>query len=541
MTQLPSQSESRSKSTDDIDLAQVFAVLRRQALPLLLAPVLVGGATYALFKRQAPTYEAVTSVMAAQNDNSNSVLSSASVTAPQLPQGAVEEVVHSRQSVERMIELLRTANLPDNIKTAISQQLNNELASDKFSRVTVKARLDTQQRGVYELRASAESPEAARVLASAATQALLDWDMSRARTGVGRARKNLQEQLKNISTRLAAVPAGSVEAQSLIAARGQLILNLSQATVFEEGAVGNLTLLAEANAPRSPVAPKPARNAVLAALLTLFAGAGLALLLDSLRRRVRSTADIIALDVPAIGELPRMSRARRADTAGAATAGVLYEPTGFIRVNLSTAVPHSPALLTVSSARPGEGKSTVVAAVAESYALAGKRVLVIDLDVHRPTQQEFWSVGGRPWVPLPGAEEGHQTTVVQAIEHPTLASAIDVGRGIHLLLAGEVGRRAASLLNTPGLPELLRQWATGYDVVLIDTPPLLSVADAFVIAPHTDGLVLVVESNETSVPEVQRVLQGARTSQVKLLGVVVNKVRRGQQGYGYSYSYAQGN
>lgn len=541
MTQFPSQSESRSKSTDDIDLAQVFAVLRRQALPLLLAPVLVGGATYALFKRQAPTYEAVTSVMAAQSDNSNSVLSSASVTAPQLPQGAVEEVVHSRQSVERMLALLKTSTLPDQVKASISEELKNELASDKFSRVTVKARLDTQQRGVYELRASAQSPEAARVLATAATQALLDWDIDRARTGVGRARKNLQAQLKNISARLAAVPAGSVEAQSLIAARGQLILNLSQATVFEEGAVGNLTLLAEANAPRTPVAPKPTRNAVLAAILTLFAGAGLALLLDSLRRRVRSTADIIALDVPAIGELPRMSRARRAETTTAATAGVLYEPTGFIRVNLSTAVPQTPSLFAISSARPGEGKSTVVAAVAESYALAGKRVLVIDLDVHRPTQQEFWNVGGRPWVPLPGAAEGHQTTVVQAIEHPEQASAVDVGRGIHLLLAGEVGRRAASLLNTPGLPELLRQWATGYDVVLIDTPPLLSVADAFVIAPHTDGLVLVVESNETSVPEVQRVLQGARTSQVKLLGIVVNKVRRGQQGYGYSYSYAQGN
>jgi capsular exopolysaccharide synthesis family protein len=539
LTQLPSPPDFRSKSTDDIDLAQVFAVLRRQALPLLLAPVLVGGATYALFSRQAPTYEAVTSVMAAQNDNSNSVLNSASVTAPQLPQGAVEEVVHSRQSVERMIELLNTATLPAEVKATISRQLNTELASDKFSRVTVKARLDTQQRGVYELRASAESPEAARVLATAATQALLDWDMGRARTGVGRARKNLQAQLKNISARLAAVPAGSVEAQSLIAARGQLILNLSQATVFEEGAVGNLTLLAEANAPRSPVAPKPTRNAVLAALLTLFAGAGLALLLDSLRRRVRSTADIIALDVPAIGELPRMPRGRRAETATAATAGVLYEPTGFIRVNLSTAVPQTPALFAVSSARPGEGKCTVVAAVAESFALAGKRVLVIDLDVHRPTQQEFWNVGGRPWVALSGASEGHQTTVVQAIEHPEQASAVDVGRGIHLLLAGEVGRRAASLLSTPGLPELLRQWATGYDVVLIDTPPLLSVADAFVIAPHTDGLVLVVESNETSIPEVVRVLQGARTSQVKLLGIVVNKVRRGQQGYGYSYSYTQ--
>jgi predicted membrane GTPase involved in stress response len=99
------------------------------------------------------------------------------------------------------------------------------------------------------------------------------------------------------------------------------------------------------------------------------------------------------------------------------------------------------------------------------------------------------------------AEEGHQTTVVQAIKHLTLARAINV--------------------------------------VLIDTPPLLSVADAFVIAPPTDGLVLVVESNETSVPEVQRVLQGARTSQVKLLGVMVHKVRRGQHAPNLVWSQVQ--
>lgn len=537
MTQFPLQTASRPRPSDEVDLAQVLAVLRRHALPLLLAPVLVAGGTYLLFSRQAPTYEAVTSVMAAQIDNSNSVLSGATVTAPQLPQGAVEEVVHSRQTVNRMVGLITESDLPVPVKASITRDLQAELANDSFGRIAVRARLDNQQRGVYELRASAETPEAARVLATAATKSLLEWDLQRARQGAGRARRNLQEQLENISARLAASPPGSVDRQSLIAARGQLVLTLSQATVFEEGAVGNLTLLAEANAPRVPVSPKPRRNAALAALLTLFAGAGLALLLDSLRRRVRSTTDVLSLDVPALGELPRLPRAKRGNTVEAARSGVLYEAAGFLRVSLSAVIPSRNVLLAVTSARPREGKSSVVASLATSYALTNKRVLIIDLDMHRPTQQEFWSIGSRPWVPLPGATEGHQTTVVQAIERPEHASAVDVGQGVHLLPAGEGGRRAASLLSAPGLPELLRRWAGAYDVVLIDTPPVLSVADTFVIAPHTDGLILVVESNETSIPEVQRVLQTVRTSQAKLLGVVVNKIRRGQQGYDYSYSY----
>lgn len=520
----------------DIDLAQVFAVLRRHWLPLLLAPLLLGGATYGLFSAQAPTFEATTSLMAAPPDNSNSVLSSASVTASQLPQGAVDEVVHSRGAVTRMVALVNASDLPAATQASIAADLREELADGTFGRVAVRSRLDPQQRGVYELRARGESPEAAQVLATSAAQALLEWDIQRARQGVSRARRNLQEQLDNLNVRLAATAPGSAEQQSLVAARGQLLLDLSQATVFEEGALGNLTLLAEANAPRRPVSPKPARNAALVALITFFAGAALTLLLDSLRRKVRSTADVIGLGIPVLGELPRLTRSRRTQAVAEARNGELYEPAGFLRVNLSSADAPPHALIAVTSARPAEGKSTVVATTAAAFAQANKRVLIIDLDLHRPMQQEFWAIGSRAWVALPGAVELHQTTVVQALDHPEQASAVDMGEGVHLLPAGEVGRRAAGLLSNEHLPALLRRWAQAYDVVLIDTPPVLSVADALVIARHTDGLVLVVESDGTSVPEVQRVLRDVRTAGVSLLGVVMNKVRRGQQGY-YAYAY----
>ena len=531
-----------NRASDDIDLKQVLTVLRRRWIPMVLAPLVLGAGTYALQNRQPRTYEASTSLMSSVPDNSNSVVNGASVTAAQLPQGAVDEVIHSRGTVDRIKILLNASSVPESIRGKISNSLDNELTNEKYSRVVVKSRLDQQQRGVYDLRASAESPDAARVLAAAAAQALLEWDIRRARDGVSQARRNLQRQYDNLTTSLATTQAGSVEQQSLIAARGQLILDLSQATVFEAGARGNLTLLAEANAPRNPVAPKPLRDAVLVAALTLFAGIGLTLLLDSLGRKVRSMADVIGLDVAVIGELPRLRRLSRGDTVQAAHNGALYEPAGFIRVNLGTALKKTPAIITVSSARPGEGKSSTVAVIAMAFAQTNQRVLIIDLDLHRPKQQDFWPVATRPWVSLPGAtEEPSRTTVTRAMKDPQIASAVDVGGGIHVLPAGEGMRRATGLLSDPAFPGLLQQWAQGYDVVLIDTPPVLSVADAFMISQHTDGMLLVIDSDGTSVSELQRVLRDVRTSGTNVIGVVVNKVRRGEQGYYYSYQYTSGN
>lgn len=530
--------ETRARTTDDVDLAQVFAVLRRYWLPLLLVPALLAALTYLMFQRVPPTFEATTSLMATQPDSSNQVLSGASVKAAQLPQGAVDEVVHSKKTVQRIQADITASALPETVKANIAQSLTDELADRKYRRIVVKARVDQLQRGVYDLKASAESPEAARLLADAAAQALLAWDVQRSREGVTRARQNIQEQLQNLTARLSGLPEGSLERQSLVAARGQLVLDLSQATVFEQGAMGNLTLLADANAPRKPVAPKPMRNAALVGLLSLFVGVGLALLFDSLRRKVRSTADVVALNVPSLGELPRLSHAARGQVTSHARTGEFYEPSGFLRVNLMSLVPGKPAIIGVTSARPGEGKSTVIATTATSLAMSGKKVLILDLDLHRPTQHEYWQVVGRPLIELPGATETAQTTIVQAIQEPYYASAVEVSENIHFVPAGEAGRRAAAILSSPAFSERLKQWAQAYDVVLLDTPPVLSMADAFVVGKHADGLVVVVESGETSVPELQRVLRTFQTTSTRLLGVVVNKVRRGQQGYYYAYQYS---
>lgn len=536
MTQF-TDSSIQERTVDDFNLAHMLSVLRRNTLPLLLTPLLLGAATYAAFNQQPRVYESGTSLMSSTPESGNNVVASSSITATQLPQGAVEEVIHSTTTVKKIEELLRKSDLGADVQQKILADLNKELSTQQFKRVTVRARLDQFQRGVYDLTARAESPEAARVLASAATEALLNWDLLRAQEGVTRAKENLQEQLRNINARIAAAPAGSVEQQSLISARGQLVLNLSQATVFEGSARGSLTRLSEAYQPSRPVAPKPLRNAVIAALLSLFVLSGLMLLLDSLRRRVRSSSDLIDLGFPVIGEMPKLKRSKRSDVPEAARNGQLYEPIGFVRVNLNTALPKKPMIIAFSSARPGEGKSTMAAATAASMAQSGKRVLLIDLDLHRHVQGEFWNFTGRPWVALPGSQGTAQASSVRlAVQNPQEASAIDVGNGVHLLPAGTSGGRTDAILNSPLFSQLLHQWAEGYDVVVLDTPPLLSLADGLLIARQTDGLILVVENDQTSIPELQRIRRSIQNSGVNLLGAVLNKVKRSQQEYYSGYA-----
>lgn len=525
---------------DEIDLNQVLLVLRRSWLPLLTLPLLLGGGSYLLASRQPKVYEASTSLMAVAPDSTNTVVRGASVSAPPLPQGAVVEVIHSRQTVSRIATLLGESDLPEALKSIITSSLATELGTEQYRRLQVKARLDQNQRGVYDLSAKAETPEAARLLADAAAAAVLAWDLDRARVGVARARANIQKQKDNISERIRTLPSGSVEQQSLIAARGQLELDLSQATVFEQGVVGSLTLLKEANAPAQPISPRPLRNAALVTLLTFFLTAATALLLNTLRRKVRSGSDLLGLGLPVMGELPRLRSSKRNEVPDAAKGGMLYEPVGFLRVNLESAVPSHPAILAVSSARPGEGKSTVVAAVAMSYAQVGKKVLIVDADLHRPMQHEFWGAVGATRHLLPGASELSQTDLRQAIQHPDRASVVEVAPCVHLLPASMTSRSSSSsILSGPSFSALLKQWSTAYDVVLLDTPPLLALADAFVVARHSQGVILVLESGETSFTDLERVRANFATTSTTLLGVVINKVKRSERRYYSNYSYSQ--
>jgi len=529
-----------TQPNDDINLLQVLNTLRRSLLPILGATVLVGAGTYLASRAQPPVYESRSSIISLYSSMGNQVVNNTVVTAPPLPQGALDEALRSRSVADEILREVKAAQLSPAQSDTIRQGLMTSLATGKNTLIRVNSRLDTQQRGVYEIIARSGTPRAASVLSGATVQALLAWDAERAQRGVTSARKSIEAQLQALDTRLRATTAGSPDNLSLTAARGLILQNLSQMTALEQTSSGTLTAGADPSDPVSPVSPRPTRNAALAALLTLFAASGLVLLLSSLRGRVNNAADLMPLGLPLLGQLPLLNRRELSQGILRATrGGRLYDALGFLRINLTTVEPQPGRILAVTSASPGAGKSSLSAALAASFAEGGQRVLLIDADLHRPTQHRIWNLNTTTSVLLPGAAREGQATLPYALMHLDEACAVHdpaVPR-MDLLPAGQPGRQRQQLLNRPDLAQVLRHWASNYDLVLIDTPPILALADTLALTISTDGVLVVVESGVTSIGEVERVQQIAQQNGVKLLGAVLNKLPRAEQRYYYGYDY----
>ncbi len=180
--QATQNSTFRGLNAEDFEFQRVLMSVRRHALPILTAGLLAGGLTGYLTSRQAPVYEAVSTVVASRTDGSgNSVVNTSLVTAPQLPQGAVEQALHSEGVVNDIVARLRkNPDLEAGQADELAAALQADLVADRWTNLKVDAKTDYQQAGTYAIHVQAGTPTEARVLADESVAALLSWDVGRA-------------------------------------------------------------------------------------------------------------------------------------------------------------------------------------------------------------------------------------------------------------------------------------------------------------------------------------------------------------------------
>ena len=538
-------------TSDEIDLRRLWGTLRKYAWPILGFTALSGAGSYLLFRSQPPTFEATSTVLAARSETGNSSVNNSLVTAPPLPSGAVEEAIHGSLLVEDIVNRLRTSGLPAAEISRIARDLRNELANDSAGRIKITSKLDTYYlTGVHTIRASAETPEAARILTNEAVASLLSWDVERARAGVRQARQTYEKQLASLNNRVQVTAQSSLDRETLLAGRAKIVEQLSTVAVLEQAATGTLTLISKAVTPVTPTAPKPLRNGALVALLALFLSSGAALIRETLGRKISSEEDVAPLGLPVLGNLPKLSSKQlAAGIPQAVRSGALYESVGFLRVNLMSSTRPGPEgqaqrRYVISSARPGEGKSSVTASLAIGLAASGQRVLIVDADLHRPAQMRIWGQGAgakRQYRPLVGATSNATPALdlPGALERPEAAHAVVVSERIDLLPAGSPLHNTSHILTHPQLEYLMDRWSSDYDVVLIDSPPILALSDTFSLAALSSGILMVVEAGQTQLSALERTLSVAQVAGAQVLGLVLNKVPRRSEGYYYYNGYSQ--
>jgi len=344
-------------------------------------------------------------------------------------------------------------------------------------------------------------------------------------------RADLDERIRTEERNLAAYRSDLVllqqlmtKTQSMEKLLDQLTTRLREEEVSTRLEAQQVSVVDQPRAGSSPVNMNKALFVAVAIFFGLFAAITTPLLVEVLDRRVRGSEAVVeTTGLKILAEIPYL--------AGLGALGQINnpQPSGVVEAfrGLRAALHLLPGnasgcqIWMVISAVPGEGKSTVCARWAASLAASGQQVLLVDGDLRNPgLHQELAEPVGQGLVPLLAGE----TDIAPApTSHPNL----------HFMSAGTVPANPAELLNSHCLPEWLTFCRERYDCVVIDSPPLMPVADALLIGQHVDGILLVAREGLTSRSDLAAVLAKLGPLREKTLGVVYNGARRGPSDYRY--------
>ncbi len=289
----------------------------------------------------------------------------------------------------------------------------------------------------------------------------------------------------------------------------------------------------------TPTGPQPVHNAAIFGFLGLVGCGALILLYDYFNDLARTPDEIeAAAGAPILGIVQSFPQ-KDADSlyVGRHPRSPVAESYRLIRTNLQFAVTADhPHVILVSSTLPAEGKSTTVSNLAQVYAESGVSVTVVDADLRRPSLHQIFS-------PSHESEPG-LTSIVASDElngHGVLPTSID---NLRLVASGPLPVNPADLLASSAMQRTLTHLREDADLLLLDSPPILAVADATILASMVDGVVLVVDPHATRRQEIGQAREAIDAVGGKILGVVINRLRhRGaiyyhhNGAYGYRYGY----
>lgn len=277
--------------------------------------------------------------------------------------------------------------------------------------------------------------------------------------------------------------------------------------------------------PSSPSSPNRALDTVLGIMLGLMLGLGLALVVDRLDDRVRSAEEVgEILGVRVLGSVPPPARPPGSTPGSGARADpMVIEAFRSLRADFQFAVSERSAKsILITSCRPEDGKTLTIASLGEVLASAGQSVVLISADLRAPRLEGMFDQD-----PTPGLADVLSGDVA-------LADAVrEVAKGVRLLPAGSSTLDPVQLLSSREMSSVVRDLARSADLVLIDTPPLLSVADARVIVPSCDGVLFVADATSTTHAELREARGQLAWMKANVVGAVVLNVHVKAREYPY--------
>ena len=365
-----------------------------------------------------------------------------------------------------------------------------------------KIRVSTDQDAAF-LVVTAKDPSARRAadIANAFASALIDARAARGRSQIDQALAQLRQQL-------AALPPFDARGRQGLSVQIQRLAGLRAA----QG--DNAQIVQPAVVPKAPTSPRPGRNAVLAFIVALLVGTGLAFLLDRLDRRLRDTEELTMLTgAPLLGEVPPAAFAD-----GAGSQPVVVEAFQMLRANLTYfEMDRQLKVIVVASPMKGDGKTTVATNLARAVAQTGKEVVLVDTDLRHP------KVGARMGA---SRELGLGSVLTGEHDIDDVVGKTEMGGGsLRILPSGQPPPNPAALIASDRMRALLAKLADESDLVIIDTPPMLFVSDAIPLLEQASGIIFVARLGWTTHDAIRRVAEVIANTRGTLLGEVVTNAK----------------
>jgi len=501
---------------DASDLDTLFATIRRYALLIVLSAAIAATAAGFLSSLQPTEYQASAKLLYEANPY---ISASADLDS------------------ERRLSTLVILATSDRVLQDVARKLGRPWSVDELDDALEVIPPDDSE--VIAIRATAPTGRDAARIANETSAAFVAWRLEQQRDHVRVRMSSLRSQLDRLAGRTS---------PSDVAAASDLRTQLAEATAELEAPTTDVTVVEPARRPSSPVAPKPVRNAVVGFAAGLVLGFLFAGILSRLDRRLRYIDDVESLyRARILGTVPYIRKAARGKRAAALAdfrdLSPLSDAFRTIRANidLMNTTRAERRVLVVSSAVPSEGKSGVVANLASAFASAGRNVLVIAADLRSPSVHEYFSVPLKDDESLLHALRGGRP--LSRVAEVVLNGRVRSNAGsISLLTSRRRHSDPADLLQSESLGKLLVDARQSFDVVLVDSPPLLIGAEASALGQQADGLLLVTRIGRLRRDEALRAEKILSASGVVPIGVIVTgrpESHIGSYGYGYGYGQAQ--
>jgi capsular exopolysaccharide synthesis family protein len=396
------------------------------------------------------------------------------------------------------------------------------------------------QTNVISITAVAATPTRSAAVANAYAKAFVNYQQTVAMNNLTQAEAQLRGQIKSINKQIKQLRAssGTSSEQSALVNQGAVLNEqLTQMQVNSAGETSGLVLVTPAQPPAAPSSPKPTEDGALGLVAGLILGLAAAFIRESLDDAVatKETAEEFG-GATVLAAVPMVSSWKKRDKPLVVSLARPMSPAAEAYRSLRTSLQFARQerdlhTILVTSPAAAEGKTSTLSNLGAMFAQAGHRVVLVSCDLRKPRLGQFFGVN----------EKAGLTTAIlgeQPVEE--LVQAVPGDDNLWLLGSGELPPNPAELLNGRRIQEVFSALRELFDLVLIDSPPVLPVTDSVVLAKDADATLLIVAAGQTSRGDLQRAAEKLAQVNAQVVGLVLNETTRQGSGYGYGYGYGYG-